>query len=94
MSENEKLVEQLRHRGAIYRKMNATTARILEDEAAAALTAAEARIKGLEEAIWLAHDQLNTYRGAAIEEVLTKFEMYIPGLSGQALSTGGNADDR
>lgn len=52
-------------------------------EAATALTAAQARIRELEESIWLAHDQLNTYRGAAIEEVLEKFEMYIPGLSGQ-----------
>lgn len=50
-------------------------------EAAAALTAAEGRIKALEEAIWLAHDQLNTYRSAAVEEVIDKLETYIPGLS-------------
>lgn len=46
--ENENLVERLRRRGAIYRRMNATVAATIEDEAATALTAAEARIKMLE----------------------------------------------
>jgi uncharacterized membrane protein YccC len=52
-------------------------------EAAQALTLAQTRIRELEEAIWLAHDQLNTYRSAAVEEVIDKLETYIPGLSGK-----------
>jgi hypothetical protein len=52
-------------------------------EMATALTLAQARIRELEEAIWLAHDQLNTYRSAAVEEVIDKLETYIPGLSGK-----------
>lgn len=52
-------------------------------KAAQALTLAQARIRELEEAIWLAHDQLNTYRSAAVEEVIDKLETYIPGLSGK-----------
>lgn len=55
----------------------------LDKQTATALTLAQARIRELEEAIWLAHDQLNTYRSAAVEEVIDKLEAYIPGLSGK-----------
>jgi hypothetical protein len=54
-----------------------------KDATAIALTLAQARIRELEEAIWLAHDHLNTYRSAAVEEVIDKLETYIPGLSGK-----------
>jgi hypothetical protein len=57
-----------------------------KDATATALTLAQARIRELEEAIWLAHDQLNTYRSAAVEEVIDKLETYIPGLSGKEAS--------
>ena len=80
MSENEKLVERLRY----YERL-VDRPRLAEGlrEAATALSAAQARIRELEEAIWLAHDQLNTYRSAAVEEVIDKLETYIPGLSGK-----------
>ena len=53
-----------------------------KDATATATALAQARIRELEEAIWLAHDQLNTYRSAAVEEVIDKLETYIPSLSG------------
>ena len=81
MSENEKLVERLRE-GADWPEVCPISARELR-EAATAITLAQARIRELEEAIWLAHDQLNTYRSAAVEEVIDKLETYIPGLSGK-----------
>lgn len=82
MSENEKLVERLR--GVDHMSVEDCFLQShLFAQAATALTLAQARIRELEEAIWLAHDQLNTYRSAAVEEVIDKLETYIPGLSGK-----------
>ena len=53
------------------------------ESAEAASASKDERIAKLEEAIWLAHDQLNTYRSAAVDEVIDKLETYIPGLSGK-----------
>lgn len=88
---DEKLVERLRESTQAMACFASAPMLLWNDhsnavlEAATALTLAQARIRELEEAIWLAHDQLNTYRSAAVEEVIDKLETYIPGLSGQAL---------